>query len=176
MTLDRVADLDTTELEAIRRLTAAVYPPEIWADWPGYLLEWSPKEWCVRIRDAASELKSHVGMVIRDGTFNRRAKRIGGIGSVMTHPDHRNLGYANESLQKALGFFRQQGDINFVVLVCEPKMLDFYAGFGFREFTGKMLVRQFGEIADFTFLRIMTLRMKSTGPISGVLDLCGPAW
>ena len=61
-------------------------------------------------------------------------------------------------------------------LVCEPTLQAYYAGLGWREFGGQLLVRQHGETADFTFNRVMTNGVNGGGPTAGTIDLCGPPW
>jgi hypothetical protein len=39
-----------------------------------------------------------------------------------------------------------------------------------------MLVRQRGELVEFTFNRVMTLGIMSEAPIAGKIDLNGPPW
>jgi hypothetical protein len=51
ITLHRVADLSATEIAALQELSAAVYPREIAATWPGLAIERAPATWCVVCRD-----------------------------------------------------------------------------------------------------------------------------
>jgi RimJ/RimL family protein N-acetyltransferase/predicted N-acetyltransferase YhbS len=175
-TLDRVADLSEADQERVRLLRLAVYPPEQFADWPGWHVEWSTPEWCVRVRDEQGTLLSYVGVYLREAQCDGRPVRIGGIGNVKTHPSARGQGLAALGVQRAIEFFREEQDVAFALLVCEPDVLGYYARLGWREFGGRLLVRQHGAAAEFTLSRVMTHAIHSEAPASGVIDLCGPPW
>lgn len=171
MRFDRVADLSVAEREALRELTRIVYPPAVWDSWPGHAIEWAKPEWCVRTFAEDGSLASHVGIVLRDATHDGQPVRIGGLGGVKTHPDARGRGYARLGLQRAVEFFAERG-VAFGLLVCEPHLMEYYASLGWREFAGKLLVRQHGAEVEFTFIPVMT----RAGPTGGVIDLGGPAF
>jgi predicted acetyltransferase len=105
-----------------------------------------------------------------------RPVRIGGIGGVKTHPTARRHGYARQGLQRAGEFFHTQPDVAFALLVCRPHLIDYYSRLGWQEFNGRLLVRQHGAVAGFTFNRVMTCGVRSAGPVAGTIDLCGPPW
>lgn len=176
LSLSRASDLTPEERDEIRDLTLAVYPPEEWADWPGWRLEWAVPEWCVRIRDERGALVSHTGIVLRQITLDDAPLRIGGVGSVKTHPAARGRGYARLGIERAVRFFDEQEDVAFALLVCEPHLLPYYSSLGWKEFHGRLLVTQRGEVADFTFNRIMTHDVRTDGPIAGTINLCGAPW
>jgi hypothetical protein len=46
----RADELPSGERDALRMLSAAVYPPVVAASWPGRLIEWSSHQWCVLCR------------------------------------------------------------------------------------------------------------------------------
>jgi hypothetical protein len=174
--LCRVADLSDDERTAVRSLGLAVYPPQEWADWPGRHLEWSALDWCVRVHDEDNALVSYVGVGVREAEYDGRLVRVGGIGGVKTHPAQRRRGFAGLGIRRAVEFFREQPDVAFALLVCVPDLLGYYGRFGWREFTGRLRVRQFGAEAEFTFNRVMTLGVRAEGPVVGSIDLCGPPW
>jgi aminoglycoside 2'-N-acetyltransferase I len=174
LTVDQVADLTEADHEGIRLLSLAVYPLEKVADWPGRLLQWSPAEWCVRLHEEGT-LVSYIGVHVREAACDGRPVRVGGIGGVKTHPAARRRGLAGRCIRRAVEFFREAG-VGFALLVCEPTLLDYYARLGWREFRGRVQVRQHGETADFTFNRVMTHGVNADGPTAGTIDLCGPAW
>ena len=60
--------------------------------------------------------------------------------------------------------------------MCEPHLLGYYTRLGWREFAGRLLVRQRGEASEFTFNRVMTCGVCTEGPAAGTIDLCGPPW
>ena len=175
VTLDRKADLDAAARAQSVALAAAVYPPETVAHWPGSHLEWSDVTHCARVFEGGS-LVSYAGVLVRDGRHDGRPVRIGGIGGVKTHPDHRRRGLAALAMGRAVEWFRACGDVDFALLVCEQRLLGTYGRMGWREFTGTLQVLQRGAPAIFTFNRVMTHPVRTDGPAAGVIDLAGPPW
>jgi hypothetical protein len=176
VTLDRVADLSEGDRAALRALTEVVYPPAVWAGWPGHQLEWAAVEWSVRVWGPDGALASHVGIVVRQASHDGRPVRVGGIGGVKTHPAARGRGYAGLGIGRAVEFIRAQPDVGFALLVCEPHLLGFYGRLGWREFAGRLAVIQHGAAADFTLCRVMVLDVRSAAPAAGTIDLAGPPW
>lgn len=174
--LGRVDELSEAEREEVRVLAVAVYPPEQFADWPGRHLEWSGPEWCVRVRDERGALVSYLGVFVREAEWDGGGVRVGGIGGVKTHPAAQGRGFAAQGIARAFEFFREEAGAEFALLVCEPRLMAYYARLGWREFGGRLLVRQHGEMCEFTFNRVMTCGVRGEGPVSGVIDLRGPAW
>lgn len=173
--LDRLADLTDADRHALRELSLAVYPPREATDWPGRRIEWAAAEWCVRLYDDRGALVSYVGINLRDALLDGRPVKVGGIGGVKTHPDARRRGLAERGMQRAAEFFREQA-ADFAVLVCDARLLDYYGRLGWREFTGRLMVRQHGAPAEFTFNRVMTCAVRSAAPETGTVDLLGPPW
>src|SRR5262249_3546908 len=158
----------------VRALAAAVYPAREVANWPGRSLEWSPAEWCVRVRDEDGLLVSYVGVLLREAQLDRQPVRIGGIGGVKTHPAARRRGFAARGMERAMEFFHAQPDVTFALLVCGPHLIGHYARRGWQEFPGRLLVRQHRASVEFTFNRAMTFGIKSPAPDDGTIDLLGP--
>jgi hypothetical protein len=79
-------------------------------------------------------------------------------------------------IRRAIEFFHAQPGIAFALLVCEARLLGYDARLGWREFSGRLLVRQHGAVAEYTLSRAMTHGVESEGPAAGVIDLCGPPW
>ena len=143
--LCRVAEFSEDDLAARQALAVAVYPPAEWANWPGYQIEWSSTEWCVRVWDAG-RLVSYLGVLLRDATVDGRPVRIGGIGGVKTHPAARRRGYAALGLQCAGDFFRgilrSVGDVlvgvGDFIRALGPRFVDFLSRFLLR--TGNVVL------------------------------------
>jgi GNAT superfamily N-acetyltransferase len=174
--LDRIADLSQADHEELRALSLAVYPPKEAADWPGATLEWAPAEWCVRVRGDDGAVASYVGVLVREAQLDGQLVRVGGIGGVKTHPAARRRGLAALGIERAVAFFREQPDVSFAVLMCAPHLFEYYASLGWGEFSGRLLVRQFGAAAEFTFNRVMTIGVQAAAPERGTIDLLGPPW
>jgi aminoglycoside 2'-N-acetyltransferase I len=176
MTLDRIAELSDADREELRELSVAVYPPEEVKSWSGAALEWSPAEWCVRVRGEDGALVSYVGITLRDAQHDGRAARVGGIGGVKTHPAARRRGLAAAGMQRAIEFFHEQPGVGFAVLVCGPHLIEYYGGLGWHAFGGRLLVRQYGATVAFTYNRVMTFGIRAAAPRAGTIDLLGPPW
>src|SRR4051794_41718352 len=84
--LRRVADLTAAERSALQALSAAVYPPEVAAAWPGRAIEWAAPEWCAVVWDGRGDALCHVGVVVRAARLNGQSVRLGGIGGGEKHP------------------------------------------------------------------------------------------
>jgi len=173
--LDALSDLSAAERAVNLALRDAVYSPEEIAEWPGRHLEWSNVDWCVRVFDEAGALVSYAGVLVRDAEAAGRPVRVGGIGGVRTHPGQRRRGYAGLAMGRAVEWFGERGDVDFALLVCEPRLLGTYGRMGWREFPGELRVRNRGATEVFTFNRVMTHDVRGSAP-DGVLDLCGPPW
>src|SRR5262249_49421383 len=114
--------------------------------------------------------------VLREARWNDRSVRVGGIGGVKTHPAFRGRGFATSAIQRALDFFREQGDVDFGLLVCERGLGPFYERQGWRKFLGVLLVARRHGAVPFTFNLPMTTAVRLQEPVAGTIDLLGPPW
>jgi GNAT superfamily N-acetyltransferase len=174
--LRRVADLTPDEQSALRSLALAVYPPETAAAWPGRGIEWAAHQWGVVGWGADGAALCYVGVVLRAARWNERAVKVGGIGGVKTHPASRGRGFAGTAIRRAVDFFREQGDVDFGLLVCEAGLVPFYERLGWRKFPGDLLVTQRRATVPFTFNLPMTTPVRLQEPLGGAIDLLGPPW
>ena len=174
MTLKAVSNLTVAEEEARRALTRAVYPPSD-APTPGMELTWAAPQWALMVWEGGA-LVAHVGLVIREATLDGRAVRIGGIGSVKTHPASRGQGYASRALERAAAFFAEDPALAFALLDCLPPLVPFYARLGWQLFGGTLLVEQPSGTVPFTANKVMTLPGREAAPIAGTIDLRGLPW
>jgi GNAT superfamily N-acetyltransferase len=172
----QVAELTSEGQEALRTLSRAVYPPEISATWPGRAIEWAAHQWAIVGWDVEGAALCYVGVIFRDARWNEGAVRVGGIGGVKTHTASRGRGLATTAIQRALDFFREQGDVDFGLLVCGPGLVPFYERLGWRRFPGDLLVTQLQATVPFTFNLAMTTPVRYQEPLSGTIDLMGPPW
>lgn len=174
--LHRVADLTPHEQLSLQTLSAAVYPSEEAAAWPGRSIEWAAPEWSAVVWGDQDEALSHASIVVRDAEWNGRAVRVGGIGGVKTHPAARGRGYATTAIRRTIEFLRDDENVDFALLVCEPNLIAFYERSGWRRFVGDLLVTQRGVTAPFTFNVPMTYPLRLGGELDGTIDLLGPPW
>lgn len=174
-TVRRMTSWDDASLDERAELSRAVYPPEEAAAWPGRHIEWSNPEWGVAVRDDEGRLVSFAALHLRDSTHDGAAVVIGGVGGVMTHPDHRGQGYAQLAMSAAVDFFATQR-ADFGLLVCEKQLIPYYERLGWVVFQGELVTLQHGEPEVFTFNRVMVIPVTGIAPEAGVIDLNGPPW
>ena len=174
--LKPVAMLDDAERAALKALTAAVYPPEVIAVSPGRHFQWAPPNYSVLVFTPEGELVSHVGIVVRMGTLDGAAVKIGGVGSVKTHPRAQGRGYASAGLRRAAAALHDDHRVAFSVLVCQEHLLPFYHRLGWLPFAGRLIVEQPTAPMVFTINRPMVLAGLSPAPQDGIIDLKGLPW
>ncbi len=172
--LKAVADLTAVEQAARDALTAVVYPPNA-TPTPGEELTSAAPQWVILAWEG-EQLVSHVGIVVRDVTLDGREVRIGGIGSVKTHPAARGRGHAGVALRRASVFFAADPAIAFALLVCLPPLVPFYGKLGWQPFDGALLVEQPGGRVPFTANEVLVLPVHDRAPRAGTLDLQGLPW
>jgi GNAT superfamily N-acetyltransferase len=174
--LTPVATLDDDQRAALKALTAAVYPPEVMAVSPGRHLQWAPPDYSVLVFTPEGELVSHVGIVVRMGTLDGAAVKIGGVGSVKTHPRAQGRGYASAGLRRAATALHDDHRVAFSVLVCQEHLLSFYTRLGWLTFSGCLLVEQPTGPTVFTINCPMVFAGQSALPQDGLIDLRGLPW
>lgn len=157
-----------------KALVLATFPPEAATILPTGPVQWANPDLRVLIEDNA-ELVCHVGIYRRAGTWKGRKVRIGGIGSVATHPDHRRRGYAGLALTAAIQTLRDEKAIDFVLLVCRPHNFAFYEKRGWRAFGGELYAEQKNQRVRFDAMTPYVFDIRY-GPHEGVIDLCGLPW
>lgn len=174
--LKPVATLDDDERAALKALTAAVYPPEVVAVSPGRHCQWAPPDYSILVFTPEGELVSHVGLVVRTGTLDGAAVRIGGVGSVKTHPWAQGRGYASAGLRRAATALHDDHQVAFSLLVCQEHLLPFYHRLGWLPFSGRLMVEQPTGPTVFTINRPMVLAGLIAAPQDGMIDLKGLPW
>ena len=161
-----------SETEA-RKLFELVWPPNR-APSPVAHISWTNTfDLRVLTRDASDLLINHVGLIFRDAVWNGKPVRLGGVGSVGTHPLFRGQGHASRALKQAAETLATHG-LDFAALFCAPTNIAFYERLNWREFHGDVFIMQPKE-GRIPFGYCMTLALKSA-PQSGVLDICGLPW
>jgi nodulation protein A len=171
-----VAQLSDDERAALKALTAAVYPPDVVATRPGRHIQWASPDYSVLVSTPGGELVSHVGIVLRAGTLDGAAMKIGGVGSVKTHPRAEGRGYASAGLRRAATALREDHQVAFSLLVCQEHLLPFYNRLGWHTFSGRLVVEQPTGRTVFTINRPMVLSGLRSAPHDGTIDLNGLPW
>ena len=174
--LKPATELSKAERDALKALTAAVYPPEALATRPGRSFQWAPAQWSVLVWTAEDGLVAHAGIVTRAGTLDGVPVKIGGIGGVKTHPQAQGRGYASAALRRAATALLDDHHVAFSLLVCQAHLLPFYGRLGWLPFPGRLVVEQPGGPTVFTINHPMVLPGLHPAPREGVIDLRGLPW
>jgi len=159
---------------AAKPLLDAVWPPETVAISPLAHIVFANADLRVLVEDSEG-LACHVGIYRRDGTWNGRKVRIGGIGSLATRDDCRRHGYASVALNAAIQTLRDERATDFAMLFCEPHNAAFYQARGWRAFTGEVYAQQPDGRMRFEAMAPYVLDIKRA-PREGTIDLCGLPW
>jgi predicted GNAT family N-acyltransferase len=177
LSLKPVAELSDDERAALEALSASVYPPDVAAARPSRHLTWAVPDHGVLVwDDDTGSLVSYVGLLTRTGSLDGSVVRIGGIGSVKTHPRMEGRGYASAAIRLAMATLNDEHRVAFSLLVCRAHLLPFYRRFGWLDFAGRVFVEQAAGRVEFTINRTMVLPGLSSAPRDGTIDLNGPPW
>lgn len=156
-------------------LFETVWPSATKATLPWGHLTFAHAEFRVLVEREDCGVICHVGLYRRMATLDGRPVHVGGIGGVLTHPDHRRLGYASVALNAALATFQHEGSIAFAVLFSEPHNMPFYAARGWHAFEGEVVAEQPGGHGRLDVLSPMVFDLVRR-PRKGTLDLRGLPW
>ncbi len=160
---------------AVEPLLTSVFKAETALSLSTGVIQWGNPDLRVMIEKPEQGVVCHVGIYRRIGTWKGRKVRIGGIGGVATHPDHRCHGYAGLALTAAIQTLRDERTIDFVLLVCRPNNFAFYEKRGWHAFGGELYVEQKGQRVQFDAMTPYVFDIRY-GPREGVVDLCGLPW
>src|SRR5436305_12441470 len=131
-----------TSWRLVEPLFDTVWSSEIISSAPWRHVNWANADLRVLVETPDAGLICHVGLYFRQVTWNGRKLHIGGVGGVMTHPDHRRRGYASIALDAAIRTMRDRQDVQFALLLCEPHNFAFYQARGWHPFEGEIWVEQ----------------------------------
>jgi GNAT superfamily N-acetyltransferase len=127
------------------------------------------------IVDADEQPVCHVGIHRREGVWKDRKIRIGGVGSIATHPDFRRQGYASMALDAAVQTLKDERATDFALLFCEPHQVEFFTKRHWKPFVGEVFAEQHGARGRFDAVLPFVFYLKRA-PHEGELDLGGLPW
>ena len=156
-------------------LLDAVWPDEVVATLPWRDVVWANPDRRVFVFDRAGGLIGHVGLYRRDGTWNGRPVKLGGVGGVAIREDSRHRGVASAAMRRAAEELEHAFAADFALLFCEPRHAPLYRALGWRRFEGEVFVMQPAGRVRFTATDAYVLDLR-LAPRTGVLDLCGLPW
>ena len=167
--------LTDTQKESFKQLRAAVYPTAVLATLIGKDYTWASPQWSILVWDE-DELISRVGLVAREIISNGEPKVIGGIGSVLTHPERQDKGHATEAMCEAVRLFNEELKVAYGLLFCTSRLIEFYKRLQWKPFEGQVFVEQPRGKVEFSANNAMVLDIKEPAPLNGSLDLNGLPW
>jgi aminoglycoside 2'-N-acetyltransferase I len=156
-------------------LIRSIWSPEVVATLPWRNVTWGTPDWRVLAFDAANTVVGHTGISLREGQWDSRPVRIGGIGGVVTRQDSRGRGVASTVMRRAMQELADTHRRDFGLLFCEPRLAPVYAKLGWQRFSGEVLAMQpSGRVRfDVTDPYVLDLALA---PRTGTLDPHGLPW
>jgi predicted acetyltransferase len=158
----------------VEPLFKRVWPPEVMEKLSWAHIIFAHPELRVLV-ESDGQVICHVGIYRREVTWNGRKLRVGGIGGVVTHPDHRGRGLASVALNAAIQTLKDERATDFALLFCESHNAAFYVGRGWKPFAGEVYAEQQDVRARFDALDPYVFYLKRA-PHEGEIDLCGLPW
>jgi GNAT superfamily N-acetyltransferase len=156
-------------------LLSAVWPPEVVATLPWKDVVWAHADWRVLVFDHAEELIGHVGIFLRNATWDGRDVKLGGIGGVATRADCRRQGVASAAMRRAAREMQDIHGVDFALLFCEQRHAPVYEKLGWSKFAGDVFVMQPQGRVRFDVTDPFVLDVELV-PRDGVIDLRGLPW
>jgi len=132
------------------------------------------EDWHVMVK-VDGQVASRLGIVDRAATVGGQPVRLGGIGGVATHPDHRRKGYAARAMETAADWMRDSMGVDFGLLVCDRSMVNYYSCLGWRVVATSLWIEQPRGHVLFDAITMILPCAKTQWP-DGVIDLCGYPW
>ena len=158
-----------------RPLLDAVWPSGTGTPAPWGHVVWAQAARRILVRDDGSEPVCHVGLHVRDATWDGRAVRVGGVGGVATRAERRRRGFATAAMKKAAQDIETVDRADFALLFCEPHRFAFYRQLGWHRFEGDVFVEQPHGRVQFEVMAAFVLDLRLQ-PRTGVIDLRGLPW
>lgn len=160
---------------AVEALEPLVYPPEKMSELDWRDVEWSHAgDWVVGY--LGDEAVTAVGIHRRRVEVGGEARKVAGIGGVMTHPAHQRHGYCTAALEDAQDFVEAEIAPDFLLLFVEPHNRAFYEKRGWRMFDGEVIVEERGRRDAFSYMDAMVRDGTGPAPAAGTIDLKGKPW
>lgn len=135
---------------------------------------WQPKNIhivCYENEQAAS----HVGMLQHTVKVNDQPISVGGIGGVITHPEHQGKGFAKVLMKEAENYFKKKWHLEFGMLFCFDRLLPFYKSMGWQHIQDDVYVFNKTEKVIWTD-EMMVLPLTAKQWPKGDVDIDGYFW
>lgn len=131
-------------------------------------------EWYLLGHSAGNPV-AQVGVLQRTITVDQKSLLIGGVGFLITEPEHRGRGFATSMMKEAMSFVGTRLGLPYALLTCKPKLESLYSGMGWRTASGlNVFVQPTGSRSCGGLIMV-----RECGGLSwpdGKIDLCGLPW
>jgi aminoglycoside 2'-N-acetyltransferase I len=168
--IKRAHELTEVEQQGVDSVSGLAFAEDI----TGQEYTWSNSDWQV-VGSLVGKVVTCLGIVDRDATAGSQPLRLGGIGGVATHPEWQQRGLASALMLRANAFMRDEMKVDFGLLVCGEQRRHFYAGLGWQEVKGPLMVDQPSGKVELKAVIMVLPCCKHAWP-EGVIDLCGLPW
>lgn len=118
---------------------------------------------------------SHVGILWRTVSVQGQALRVGGIGSVCTHPDFLRRGYAHRLMGTAHDFMVREKRCEFAMLFCAQRTVSLYQDLGYAVIDSPLWMDQPNGRRLFDSPK-MVLPLTNLSWPEGEIDIQGLPW
>jgi predicted acetyltransferase len=135
----------------------------------------SDPSWRVIAREDG-QVVSHASIHEREVLVNGEPVRIGGIGAVMTAPEHQGRGLATAVLRRAHQLMCEELQVPFALLICLEHRQSLYEGLGWQVMEVVLEAEQPDSKVVMDDVLVMGLSCGELHLPSGVIDLCGSPW
>jgi aminoglycoside 2'-N-acetyltransferase I len=135
--------------------------------------DWSGSEEYVILR-VDGRLAAMVGMLERTVLVGGREVKVGGVGGVATHPDHRRRGYAGRLLEAAAQVLKEKG-CKFAMLFCDKSLVGYYNQNQYHRVGEPLFIFSRGERLEIYEIKMVRELSGEEWP-QGEIDLQGLPW
>jgi predicted acetyltransferase len=168
--LRRRADLAPAEQAEVDALYAVLFGED------DEVLTWARGEWYVLVRTAAGALSSMIEILERTVTVDGQPVRVGGVGGVGTHPEHRLRGHSTAALRVAADFMRDTLRAPFGLLMTGEEEIPFYGRLGWQPIANPVTLDQPGGRIVVSDAVHMAMTLGPDPWPSGPVHLGGLPW
>jgi len=155
---------------ALKDLERRAFPPQ-----ENNPYVWDKPQWHVIVR-VEGEPVSYLGLFSRDCTVGGQPVKLGGVGSVMTAPEHRRQGHSTAALERAAAFLRDAVRADFGLLVTGLNLIPFYGRLGWQAVTDPLIFTQPDGSSHTWHDVTMILPLGKQQWPGGAIDLYGLPW
>ncbi|MFK7937159.1 MAG: GNAT family N-acetyltransferase [Saprospiraceae bacterium] len=160
MTKERKAELEQLATEAYQ-------------DLPRPAKELALPSWAV-VMERDGEILSFCNIIERNALFDKNRVEIGGLGHVVTLPEHRGNGFSKEVVEEAVKFMFDTLLADFGLVLCTDKRVPYYRKLGWYMVNSKLICSQSDCKFEWEGNTMLVSRDMRELPL--IIDLQGLPW